>query len=799
MRIFLNTIVFFLFFVFSEQVAAQSIHADEIVVIKGEKYISHQVRTGETVFSISKKYKIDQSVLKVHNPKIANRLAIGDMLKIPYVEGVDFSQQQILQKGEPDGFKTHKIKSRKETVYNIAKQYGITVEELYAYNTRIKKYKRGVKVKIPFWNEVKEQPVVDNKPISGAEIKTHLVVSGETLYSISHKYKVSEAEIVARNPEAEKLKAGMTLYIPVKSGADLETKPVSLQNQVSVSYFEHIIESGETMWGITHKYGVSESELKELNPIIHSDFPAGAIIKVPVTEFEKTAAKPVNEAAFKKHLVVKGETLYGISKKYELTIPELKKYNPVLEKRNLVYGENILIPEQPDEDFVQILNNNKADSAMLVDAFYKLELPLEIPQTCMPDRSAKFVDQTYNVVLFLPLFIEGNDTINREDLLIDTMAFFTDEEVEIAQDTTIEMEERKELFKKFYGGSENFLQFYEGVLLAIDSLQNAGVSIHLSVFDTQQRADSIRQYIQTNEFLASNLIIGPIYESVQKEVAQIAAKNGIPIVSPLAAQSTIAPRNPSYYQVNPTHEYIAKQTAQMVADEYYNSNFIIVKTKNYGGTPEGNLVKLFREKFVNMGFMSNSSGVTFTIYDFENEGSFGLRRIMSKSKENVVYIPSSNEGELSVAISNLNNLADDFSITLIGSSRFPSYSSIQVEHYHNLKLKYIAPYWIDYTNPATIKFIEKFKATFGTEPANFGSQGYDVTLYFMTALTAFGNGFADCLPYLHLNQVQGNYHFQKLTQFGGYMNQGVSVISYTKDYRVLRKRIMGQPRLAAEK
>ncbi|WP_346857637.1 LysM peptidoglycan-binding domain-containing protein [uncultured Draconibacterium sp.] len=803
MRILLATFVFSFFIFFTEQTFSQDLRKDEIVVIKGEKFISHQVRTGETIYSISKKYKVDQSVINIYNPSVSKGLSIGDVVKIPYTEGVTVLQDQVASKGAPDGFKTHKIESKQETPYFIAKQYGITVEELYEYNQRIRKYKKGIRVKIPFWNEVAVPAVVESKPsenaISNESFITHQVASGETLYGLSRRYKVSESAILAKNPEARNLKAGMTIYIPQSAVAVVEAQPVPVEKDVNVNYFEHIIESGQTMWGITRKYGVSEEELKNLNPILNTGFPAGAVIKIPVTEIEKTVAKPVNEAAFKKHMVEKGETLYGLSKTYDLSITDIKKYNPVLDQRNLVYGETILIPEQPDEVFVKIVENNKADSARLVEEFYKVELPVEVPQNCLPDRTGMFIDETYNIVLFLPLFLEANDTLNREHLVIDTMALFTDEEVEIAQDTTIEMEERKELFKQFYGGSENFVEFYEGVLLAIDSLRNEGVKIHLSVFDTQRNADSIRQYIVTNEFLASDLIIGPIYESVQNEVAQIAAKNRIPIVSPLASQSAITNHNANYYQVNPSREYLAEQTAELVAEEYYNSNFIVVKTKDYAGTPEGRLVELFREKFVNSGFMSDTRGVNFTIYDFENEGSFGLRRIMSKNKENVVYIPSSNEGELSVAISNVNNLADEFSITLIGTNRFPNYSSIQVDHYHNLKLKFIAPYWIDYTIPSTIDFIEKFKSNFGTEPSNFGAQGYDVTMYFINALTAFGNNFADCLPYLHLNQVQGNYHFEKMTRFGGYMNQGVSVISYTQDYKVKRTVIKGQPRLTAER
>ena len=60
----------------------------------------------------------------------------------------------------------------------------------------------------------------------------------------------------------------------------------------------------------------------------------------------------------------------------------------------------------------------------------------------------------------------------------------------------------------------------------------------------------------------------------------------------------------------------------MVAEEYYNSNFIILKTQDYTNTPEGRIVTLLQEKFVNAGLMSENNGVNFKIYDFKAEGPF---------------------------------------------------------------------------------------------------------------------------------------------------------------------------------
>jgi len=778
---------------------AQELKENEIVVIKGEKFVLLQVHTGETIYSISRDFKIDRSILLQNNPKISEGLDIGEILKIPYKKETSILEMPIYKKGDPTGFEMYKIKSRKETAYSISQKFGVTVEEIYTYNPKVRKFRKGRNIRIPVWEVVEEQveeEIIQPDEKIETDMLVHTVVSGETLYSISKKYGISESEILFNNPEAKDLKAGSKIYISKKPTTENETIEDPIV-EIRKDYFEHTIESGETMWGTTRKYKVSENELIELNPALKAGFQTGMVIKIPVEkEIEATQAKPVNDEAFLKHRVERGETLYGLAAKYNLRIPEIKKYNPVLESRNLVAGETILIPKKLTPETVQFEVESEADSIQQIEAFFDVEeLLIEIPESCAQNQFSTFSNKTYEIVLFLPLYLEANDTLNRETIdtmLVDSLAQI---DIEVVQDSTVEQVQPKELFKQFYRNSESFVEFYEGVLLAVDSMQKRGMNIKLNVFDTQRKADSIRQFIYSDEFLETDLIIGPIYERVQKEVAKVAAENRIPIISPLASQSVITQNNSYYFQVIPSRNYIAEKTAEMVAEEYFNSNFIVVRTTDYEGTPEGKLVDLIQEKLFNSGFLSTRNGVSFTVYDFKNEGPAGLRRIMSRSKENVVYIPSADEGELSVAISNVNNLADDYSITLIGSNRFQNYKSINVEHFHNLKLRYIAPYWIEYENPATVQLFEKFKNNFGSEPGNIGVQGFDVAFYFLNALNYFGKDFEECLPYLHINLVQGNYHFEKVSEFGGYMNQGVSVISYSRDYEVKRTRIKGQPKL----
>jgi len=741
MKIFQFTIFVLLFYTIPYFVKSQNLKDDELVVIQGEKFILHQVRTGETIYSISNDFKTESAALVKYNPDISDGLSVGDILKIPFNENIRLSEIPNYKKGDPTGFLTHTVESNNETAYSISKRYGITVEEIYAYNPTVQRLTKGVKLKIPQWEfktkvtteEIQQTPQsvkVQNQ--NQEEMFEHTVVWGETLYSISKKYQVKQSEILQYNPEAKNLKAGSKIRLPNKSVDNKSMEWVS-GSSTPDKYLNHTIVSGETIFGITQKYGISQEDLKSVNPELNTAFLTGAVIRIPVRENAVEQSQTNNE---------------------EVVISAEKQ-------------------EVPD-----------------------FELSVEVPAGCIKGNQIK--DGKTVVALFLPLFLEANDELNKGFVAeVPDPALIYDPINEQSVDTVIEHEQPSKLLKQFYGNSENFLQFYEGVLIAVDSMQKAGMKIELNVFDTKDNPETVRKIINNKSFSETDLIIGPVYENVQKEVAQIASVNKIPMISPFTPKSVIINSNKQFYQINPSREYIAEATAELISTDYSNTNFIVVKTSSIQGTQEEQLVELIRRKMAKSG---NSGGGKFTEYDFRKNRSVGLRELLLPNKENVVFLPSSDEGELSVAISNINNLGVDFSITLIGASNYQQkYPSIEVAHFHNLKLKYINPYWIDYKNNSTIEYFKKFISNFGTEPNSYGVQGFDAAWYFLNAIHFYGKDFEDCLPYLNVNLVQGNYYFKRVSPSGGYMNQGVSVISYNRNFEVERQSVIGQPKFKGAK
>ncbi|MDD4108911.1 MAG: LysM peptidoglycan-binding domain-containing protein, partial [Prolixibacteraceae bacterium] len=630
------------------------------------------------------------------------------------------------------------------------------------------------------------------------------VKKGETLYYLSKKYKISESEILFYNPGARDLKTGSVIYIPRPAGYkeedqstdEIDFKDTEVVTDFSGASFAHTIVSGETLWGISRKYGVTEEELIALNPILESDFPAGVTIRVPLKKVTTERAMPVNEEAFINHTVQSGETLYGLSVRYKISIPDIKRFNPSLENRNLVSGETILIPRKPDEEIIAFMKEISDDSVrteepLFESDYYEIRLPDKIPDNCRKTDIAFSSGKVYNIALFLPLFIDANDNLNSEFILPEIYEDSLMQDLGFETDTLIESEQPRRKFHGFYGESENFLQFYEGVLLAVDSMQRAGMNIRLKVFDTQRSTSAVRRHIHSKGFLETDLIIGPVFPEIQADVSAFASKNRIPVISPLSSHSDHLNSNPYYYQVNPAKDFLILKTAELVAEEFFNSNFIVFNIGNRTDNSGEGVPALIRERLINSGYWGQPDGFSYNTYNFDSEGPFGFSRILSKDKENVIFIPSQDEGDISVALSNIDNLSKDYSITLIGFNWYQQYKSIELDRYHNLQLHYIAPYWVDFKNPETVRFYQKFKDNFYTEPGNFGMQGYDVTFYFLNALRLYGNDFNDCLPFLPAELIQGDYRFEKVSRFGGFMNQGASIIVYQKDYDVVRKRVIG--------
>ena len=175
------------------------------VKISDDNYQYITIEPKETVYNLTKKYKISEETLNSLNPQIKERgLEIGDVIKLPKdVTNKVFSV--------PKG--THLIK-KGETLYTLAKQYNVSVDDLYAENPALQiGVKEGMVITIP---KKSGSVVIEENTIN------YVVQNGDSAYGILEKYNTNLDELLRLNPDLiNGLKAGMTLKIPLQKNAKI--------------------------------------------------------------------------------------------------------------------------------------------------------------------------------------------------------------------------------------------------------------------------------------------------------------------------------------------------------------------------------------------------------------------------------------------------------------------------------------------------------------------------------------------------------------------------------------------------
>lgn len=287
-----------------------------------EKYTKHTISKGETISSIAQKYKVKPSAIYALNPDCTGVLKLKMVLLIPTKDAP--KNNQVTEKAINHGEKTHVVQA-KETLFGIAKQYGITVNDLNKANPKLDTsgLKKGQKITIPQTELVlSEDSIVTSPkaiPTSEKEILIHEVVAKETKYAIAKQYGITIADLDKANPEIEKaaLKVGQKINVPIKDGylslpVSKETPTVAVKEIPNVKKENQI---PETAIVIPNKTASIEISTDSQETIVYE--------------------------------VLQNDTKYAIAKKYGITITDLDKSNPILENESLKMGQKIHIPIKP--------------------------------------------------------------------------------------------------------------------------------------------------------------------------------------------------------------------------------------------------------------------------------------------------------------------------------------------------------------------------------------------------------------------------------------------------------------------
>ncbi len=569
--------------------------------------------------------------------------------------------------------------------------------------------------------------------IGGEGYYVHTVQPGDTFYSLCKVYSTDEATIRRFNPHVDGgLKSGQVLKIPVIKEI---TKPLSDRKKRRL-FDVHTVNQGETAYSIAKRYGVGLDVLLEDNEgfdpahlsigqqINIRKASQGTSDSLQIGEQIETYTDALNQVSdrFVHHIVERGETLYSLGKQYGIPVDSITRYNDSALKEGLKQGSILRMPVARRDSI--------GGTVAVVDTATAVQ---PVPVGPNENMSVKAVDITspMRVAVLLPMRVNGSS-------------------------------------------GRQFLEFYQGVLLALEELKADGISTQVDLFNTARSATEVESLLKRPELQQADLIIGPVYDECFPPVAAFAAERGIPVVSPVAEVRSAD--NSLLFQVAP----VASSKYEKVKDDLSDARHVIVISSAQNDTEfAGEIAPFIPKSAKRINYVRNMSTET-------------LASQLSTEKDNVIVVLSEDETTSESILAYIGSICSGMAakegkepvVRVISSSRWARFRNIDKDLFFKLNLRYVTSYHADRNNERVLNFDNRYISAFGALPSLYAYRGYDVAKLFVGKLKLHGAEFISYLNDADLPLLQTPYRFEQQQPGHRYENREWALVCYNGNYTI---------------
>jgi len=366
----------------------------------------------------------------------------------------------------------------------------------------------------------------------------HKVKKNESLESLTKKYELTENEIIFYNPLIQKigLKKRMILKIPIYNNQNLVTKSVD-----SNEYKIHEVRSKETKWRLAYENQTTIKVIDSLNPEIINGLKIGQKIRLPISKVKLKV--PEKDSAYNYYKVLPKEGYYRIEKKLGVNQFVLDSLNPNIKNTGIKEGMILKVPLKNSGEMI-VKNDLLIDRINLIDSMSKTS--------------------KVKLALFLPF--KANDIIL--DSLEQTKSLLIDRNLHTIS-----------------------LDFLRGTKFAIQTASNNGISVDLTVFDTQNDILIINDLLKSNDLSKFNVIVGPLITSNFDFLTSNRGLINIPKISPLSINDVYLRKN--VYQSIPRKDFLRNKMIKYLEKKLDSTQNILLVADSTNRKIEDELKKKF--------------------------------------------------------------------------------------------------------------------------------------------------------------------------------------------------------------
>lgn len=583
---------------------------------------------------------------------------------------------------------------------------------------------------------------------------SYKVKENETMRDIANRLDVKTKDLLRLNPDAgRKPLANTIIIIPnpelKNSNSSLNKKPYKTVSDINVTipegqvidsiktnekvtfqqtvyeYETHTVKAGETVYRITKLYNISKDDLIKWNP----EFPGikDNYLNVGQTLKVKSEEKVI---IINKEDVLKNFLTHTVKSKE--TIYSLTRFYNV-SKNNLIE----LNPEFPE------IKNDELSIGMLLKIKPFEKVNKDINYTFYKDSIAE--ESTINLAVLLPF--KANEFSNSK---------------------------ANDIFKN--NRLANMVtDFYMGLEIAVDSIKKQGIDVNINVFDTGDRGNKTSMIISDNKLNDKDLIIGPFYHDKAKEVSKSVNS---PIIFPHFSKKQDKFYSDKIIKSSPDKNNYTDYLTSYLKENYRGEEIFVVGD---GETDSNKKI----EKIINTLKQHDSIN---EINILKPEKGYIKSELFSEKmiaeKYNWVIITSNNYVTISDVINSMIGLPDDITIKVFAIEKDVSYNKIENNKLASINFSYVSTNYEDLNLTEVKVFNKKYIDKNHTIPSDYAIRGFDVTYDALIRL-ASGKGLTETFKEGVSYRVENKFDYTK-KPYQSYSNNGLFIIQYNKDLSLSR-------------
>lgn len=387
-------------------------------------------------------------------------------------------------------------------------------------------------------------PIIEK---NGKKYYEYTIIQGDGLFGIARKFGIKQSDLHAVNENlSTDIKAGDKILIPISENK-IENNDDNNKNEALTT---HIVEAKQTLYSISKIYNVPIDTLIALNPSAKIGIKVGEELIIPQNKQTETQQNITTETNHTPpttneitHLVKRKETLFSISKKYNIAIHDLITLNPEL-KDGLKAGTIIIISKE---------KNNKKETNTITTTTPKQETQQDQPQ-----------DTTKKATIKKIKYIEKIDSIKNIDTTLLNIAYLLPLVPENTNDEK---------------NTQRFIEFYRGSILALNDAKKNGLSANIYTYNLPKNPNKIDSVLLLLNNKNIDIIIGPAYSEQLDKVLTYTQNHNITTIVPFSNKIDSAYYFPKLIQFNPPQDslfqFILKNTF-----EHRNLQYIIARFEN---------------------------------------------------------------------------------------------------------------------------------------------------------------------------------------------------------------------------